>query len=73
MQEAERHFHAWILHIDKDQVVLQPMKGDYTSDIKCRRHAIKAAGGDREKVVVLMCRGQEHCPSNYQVIATAVT
>ena len=57
MQEAEKHYHAWILHIDMNEVALQPMPGEYTSDLKCRRHGIKAAGGDREKVVVLLCRG----------------
>ena len=71
MQAANRHFHAWILHIDQNQVTLQPMPGEYASDLTCRRHAIKAAGGDSGKVVVLMCRGEEKCPSNYEAAALA--
>lgn len=69
MQETQKHFHAWILRINNDQVYLEPMPGEYVSDLKCRRHGIKAAGGEASKVVVLMCRGGDNCPSNVEAAA----
>ena len=71
MQAAEKHYHGWILRIDSNQVVFEPMPGEYTSDLKCRRHAIKEAGGEASKVVVLMCRDEDACPSRFEVTALA--
>ena len=73
MQEVTKHFHAWILRINGAQVAFEAMPGSYASKITCRRHAYKAAGGDSDKVIVLICRGEETCPSIIQETALAGT
>lgn len=69
MKEAERHYHGWILRIDSHQAVFESMPGEYSTTLKCRRHTIKKAGGDAQKVIVLVCRGGETCPSKIEVEA----
>ena len=65
-----RHYHGWILTIAPSHVSFEPMEGDYTCDMTCRRHAQKRAGGDASKVIVLMCRDDDTCPSS--VVSTPV-
>ena len=69
MQATDKHYHAWILRIDGPDVSMEPMPGKYASDMKCRRHATKKAGGDGSKVVVLICRHEENCPSRIRELA----
>ena len=71
MQATSKHYHGWILRIQGPDVSLEPMPGKYASDMKCRRHATKKAGGDASKVVVLMCRSEETCPSRIREVALA--
>lgn len=71
MQTTAKHYHGWILRIGSNQVVFEPMPGEYASHLKCRRHAYKAAGGDASKVVVLVCRDEATCPSKFEVTALA--
>ena len=67
MQATEKHFHGWILTIDGTHVSFEPIQGAYAGDMKCRRQATREAGGDGSKVIVLLCRGDDHCPSKYEV------
>ena len=69
MQKTRRHYHAWILEFKGNHVSFEPMAGEYTSKITCRRHAYKAAGGDADKVIVLVCRGQGKCPTKLEEAA----
>ncbi len=71
MQTTSKHYHGWIQRIDDRQVAFEPMPGEYTSQLKCRRHAVKAAGGEAYKVVVLMCRDEDTCPSRFEAAALA--
>ena len=71
MQREEKHYHAWILQNINNKLVYQAMEGLYQSHLTCRRHAIKSAGGDTSKVVIMVCRGAENCPSKYEAVALA--
>ena len=69
MQQETKHYHAWILELNGSHASFEPMAGEYTSKITCRRHAYKAAEGDADKVIVLICRGQEKCPTRLEEAA----
>ena len=71
MQATQKHYHGWILRIEGPNVSLEPMTGEYTNDMKCRRHATKEAGGDASKIVVLVCRSEDNCPSRIREAALA--
>ena len=69
MGNPRNHYHAWILQFNDNRVSFESMAGEYASKGTCRRHAYKAAGGDADKVIVLLCRGQEMCPARLEEAA----
>ena len=71
MQETAKHYHGWVLRIAGPNVSLEAMPGEYSIEMTCRRHATKKAGGDGSKVVVLMCRNENSCPSRIREAALA--
>ena len=69
MARTPKHYHAWILQINGSQVSFEAMAGEYHSKITCRRHGYKAAEGDADKVIVLVCRGEDMCPTKLEEAA----
>ena len=65
MKSQDKHFHAWVLRIDNNHLGFYAMQGSYTNDITCRRHALMQVRGDPNKIIIMICRSQETCPSNY--------
>ena len=69
MQDTAKHYHGWVLRIAGTDVSLEAMPGEYSIEMTCRRHAIAKAGGAVSKVVVLVCRNEEICPSRIREAA----
>ena len=71
MSNNHKHYHGWILKIDGPRVSFESVPGAYTAHMSCRRHATKAAGGDPSKVIILLCRGEDLCPTKLKEEAMA--
>ena len=71
MTPTEKHYHGWILRIDGAQAAFEAMPGQFSDKTTCRRHAYKAAGCDMDKVIVLMCRGEDQCPTKLEMTSQA--
>ena len=71
MPARDKHYHGWILTIDGSRVSFEPIQGAFEGDMKCRRQATREAGGDGSKVLVLLCRGEDSCPSQLEATAVA--
>ena len=71
MQAKDKHYHGWILTIEGSHVSFEPIEGTFEEPMKCRRQATKEASGDGSKVLVLLCRGEDSCPSKLEGAALA--
>ena len=71
MKTQDMHFHAWILRINENTFGFHAMEGAYPNDITCRRHALKEVDGDPNKVIIMICRSEDTCPSKHEAAAMA--
>lgn len=71
MSEEARHVHGWILQIQGTDIWFEPIPGEYSNHMTCRRQALKATEGNASRIVVMVCKGEETCPSKIQDTALA--
>ena len=71
MSQEPRHYHGWILQIEGSQIWFEPIDGEYNNPMTCRRQAKKVTDGDADRVVVMICKGDNTCPSRLEATALA--
>ena len=71
MSEEARHYHGWTLQIEGSQIWFEPIDGDFNNQMTCRRQALKATDGNAVRIVVMVCKDQDTCPSRLEAAALA--
>ena len=71
MSQDTKHYHGWIMQIEGAQIWFEPIPGEYIYDMTCRRQALKASEGEPARVVVMVCRGDDRCPTTVKAAGAA--